>query len=102
MNNNELECICIKSHIRTCNYVKYKFEKNKKYKYSYLFTPNNFYDYTVLTNNYDFSKNRYENFDNFFNYTNYTYNNDFSKYFTIDISVIRKMKLVKIKKVVQK
>ncbi|HAQ17783.1 MAG TPA: hypothetical protein DCR40_00960 [Prolixibacteraceae bacterium] len=96
------ECVCIKSHIRTYNYVKYKFEKNKKYKYSNIYTPINLYDYCVLTDNYDFSKNKNKNFDNFFNYTNYTYNNDFSNYFTIDISVIRKMKLDKIKKVVQK
>lgn len=101
MNVDELECICIKSHIRTYNNVKYKFEKNKKYKYSHIYTPRSLYDYFVLTNNYDFSKSRLENIANFFNYTNYSHNN-FSKYFTTDKSVIRKMKLKKIKKVVQK
>jgi len=87
----KLECICIKSHLRTENYVKYKFEKNKKYKYCTD-------DEKIYSTKYVYIENKTINHFEYNNY--YKLRVEFSKYF-ISIKDLRKQKLEQLKKVVQ-
>ena len=91
------ECICIKNHYRSYDNTKYRFIRNKIYRLIILELSIDNHRYFILTENYDEKLGlSVENFNNFFCYTN----EQFEKYYTTELKVIRKQKLEKIKKVV--
>lgn len=91
------ECICIKTHNKTDDYIKSNFKKSNIYNYS-----DNLFN--ALSSKYIFVvADSYKNRNMILIEKVYQYNRvQFEEYFTTDISVIRKLKLDKIKKVVQK
>lgn len=84
------KCICIVTHTKTDENVTSIFKKNRSYDYFLTIT-----HILVISDSYlDRCGNKLEK--------SYFYTiEQFEKYFTTDIKVIRKMKLDKIKKVVQ-
>lgn len=93
------EYICIKTHYRSYNNTKHRFSRNKAYRFINIEYNDNIHRYFVLTENYDEKfELSVENYDNFFCYTN----EQFEKYYTTKLKVMRRLKFEKIKKVVQK
>jgi len=89
------ECLCIYTHYRSYNNIKYRFIKNKVYRFEIIDYSDVIRRYIVLTENYDekfgFSE---ENFNNLYFYIK----EQFEKYYTTDLKEIRKRKVENINK----